>query len=164
MEKMEAGSFLNVNGEQVSVEDHLKDGYVYITRVWSDADYLELNLDMPVEIMEANPLVRADAGKVAIQRGPVVYCIEEADNADNLADISLSANPGLQAEYEADLLGGIIAIYGDGYRRINDGWQSELYKVASKEIRTVRVKAVPYCLWGNRYPGEMTVWIRQNIC
>ena len=157
-------SSVKVNGENVSVEDYLKDGYVYITREWSDTDYLELNLDMPVEIMEANPLVRADAGKVAIQRGPVVYCIEEADNADNLADISLSADPDLQVEYEPDLLGGIMAIYGDGYRRINDGWQNELYKVAAKEIRTVRVKAVPYCLWGNRSPGEMTVWIRQNLC
>lgn len=90
---------------------------------------------MEVQLVQAHPRVSADAGKVAIQRGPVIYCLEETDNGPNLADIVLKTGVPLGASYDAGLLGGVVVITGEATR-------SEL------------------AAWENRKPGEMLVWIR----
>ncbi len=150
---------LHINGEIVGVAEMEEDGYVLIKRSWNDGDTLELQLEMPIRLMEANPLVRANAGKVAIQKGPVVYCLEAADNGDNLSAISVPYNANLKAVFEAGLLGGVTAIYGEGFRSCMDGWENTLYRPVQSERKPVQLKAVPYCVWGNRKPGEMLVWI-----
>ena len=151
---------LTLNG--IAIKEEMADGYAKIKRVWSEGDLIELILDMPVELIQANPAVRADAGKIAIQRGPLVYCLEESDNGDNLSAISVPLDANLTAEFSKDLLGGIVTIECDACRTDESDWGINLYRTASKNEKPVRIKAVPYSVWGNRGPGEMQVWIRQK--
>jgi DUF1680 family protein len=147
-----------VNGEEVNPE--LVNGYAFVKRVWRENDEIELKMDMPAEFIWSNPNVRANAGKVAIQRGPIVYCIEEADNGRNLSAIEIDTTSGLTIETDKAVLGEGVIIKGKGLRTIDDGWQNDLYKPCEISKKEVEIKAVPYFVWGNREPGEMTVWIR----
>jgi DUF1680 family protein len=118
---------------------------------------------MPVEQIEAHPHVRQDVGKVAIQRGPVVYCIEEVDNGKDLAAIALPAEARLTARYDPKLLGGVIAITGKAARLDAMDWKDTLYRPVGKtRRRTVHLKAVPYYAWANRKSGEMLVWMSRG--
>lgn len=117
---------------------------------------------MRVELMHSNPEVRANAGKTAIQYGPLVYCIEEVDNEKNLSSISVSSNNNFKAEFDPDLLGGIVVIKGNGLRTDSSSWNKSLYSPEAAKEKPVVIIAVPYCMWGNRTPGEMLVWIRQK--
>ena len=137
-------------------------GYARIKRLWKPGDTIELTLPMPVERTEANPNVRADSGKVAIQRGPVVYCLEEIDNGPNLSEISLPDDAALRARYDKNLLGGVTVITAKARRRDDSLWKDCLYRPASSKTKVVNIRAVPYYAWCNRKPGEMLVWIRQG--
>ncbi|MCX7709994.1 MAG: glycoside hydrolase family 127 protein [Clostridia bacterium] len=150
---------LTLNG--VTIEAKVVDGYAVIERTWGQGDTIELNMDMSAELIGANPAVRANAGKVAIQRGPVVYCIEEIDNGRNLSAISVPLNSKLRAEYDKTLLGGCVVVRTEGVRTDAIAWGDSLYKPAEATVLPVVIKAVPYCMWGNRTPGEMQVWIRK---
>lgn len=152
---------LKVNGKAVRVESVTRKGYARIEREWAKGDRVALELAMPVELIEAHPAVRHDAGMVAIQRGPIVYCLEEVDNGANLADIRLARRPGLKARFDARLLGGVTAITGAGVRRDTANWRNQLYRpVGLSKEKTMRIKAIPYYAWNNRGVGEMIVWIR----
>lgn len=137
------------------------DGYAMITSTFNNSDIIELQLGMPVELMRAHPRVRANVGKVAIQRGPMVYCLEEIDNGSNLPAISIPSSSKLTAEYNGKLLGGTVVIKGNAYRIDQSAWYNSLYRVGEVNEKPVSIEAIPYCLWGNRNPGEMLVWIRQ---
>ncbi len=139
----------------------LRDGYLIIDRAWARGDVVELLLRMPVRRMRAHPSVRADAGKVALTRGPVVYCLEEKDNGPELWDIALARESAFEARFEPELLGGVVAIYCDGTRSTGD-WEGRLYAEESQERRPVRLKAVPYFAWDNRGLNAMEVWINQR--
>lgn len=119
---------------------------------------------LPVEpkLVAAHPLIRADAGRVAIQRGPLVYCVEEADNGAPLTSLALASEPQLTAYADPDLLGGCIVVEGDGLvTDDSDLWSDEKpYRSYIKQTKAVRFKAIPYYLWGNRLAGEMSVWLR----
>jgi hypothetical protein len=119
-----------------------------------------LDLAMLVERIEAHPRVRMDSGRVALQRGPVVYCLEEVDNGPNLSDVSLLPNPSLRVAFDSKLLGGVPVITGRAVRRELSGWDGGLYRPAGSRNKAVTIRAVPYCLWNNRKPGEMLVCIR----
>jgi hypothetical protein len=103
-----------------------------------------------------------DCGKVAIQRGPVVYCLEEVDNGKELADLILPRDAELTAEYRPRLLGGAVVIRGKARRRRAAGWDDRLYRTDRSKAKEVDILAVPYALWANRAPGEMIVWIREG--
>ncbi len=152
---------LSLNGNVLSAE--IKDGYAFIKREWKKGDTIELDMDMICELVRTNPAVRANAGKVAIQRGPIVYCIEEEDNGKNLSAISIPLNSKLYSEYEESFLGGCVFIRLEGCRTDAAGWGDKLYKPAEEKELASEFKAVPYCMWGNRNPGEMQVWIRQRL-
>ena len=119
-------------------------------------------MDMPVQILEANPRVREDIGKVAVTRGPVVYCLEEADNGDQLQEIYLKEEPEFKTKYEPDLLKGVVTIEAKGKRVSRKGWEKEsLYRTyTGKKFEDTDLKFIPYYAWTNRTPGEMTVWVR----
>jgi hypothetical protein len=153
---------LDVNGERVDLESSVERGYAKLSRIWQDGDEVELRLPMPVERIEANPNVRMDGGKVALQRGPIVYCLEETDNGPNLQDVRLPRDAALSAEQRSDLLGGVAVVTGRALRRDPGGWDDELYRPASSELQEFEFTAVPYYAWCNREPGEMTVWIRES--
>jgi Uncharacterized protein conserved in bacteria len=151
-----------VNGELAPAE--AADGYVAISRRWKEGDILTLRLPMPVRRVQALPEVRADAGKVALMRGPIVYCLEGRDNGSLLSDIALDPDPRLEARFEPDLLGGVVALYGRATRSAPRAARhdDDLYRDYEADLVPVRIKAVPYFAWDNRGENEMAVWIRQR--
>jgi DUF1680 family protein len=153
---------LEVNGKGLETGVDILAGYAKIKRIWNDGDTVELSMDMPAELIQANPNVRADAGKVAIARGPLVYCLEEVDNGSNLSAISIQLDCSFEYEEDSSLPHGAVAIRTTAFRTDDKGWSDELYRPAVKAEKETSIKAVPYCMWCNRKPGEMTVWIRQR--
>jgi len=155
------GATLSVNGNPLRLGDIVKKGYAKVRRAWARGDRVELKFPMPVERIEANPRVRMDCGRVALQRGPIVYCLEEVDNGPDLADLCLPRRAALRAQYRPDLLGGIVTITGAALRRDRSGWGRALYRADKSQALKVPITAVPYYAWCNRKPGEMLVWIRE---
>lgn len=152
---------VRVNGEKVDISGINHKGYVRLTRVWGKESRIELDLDMEIQRIQANPRLREDAGKVAIQRGPLVYCLEEIDNSPNLQNIILDENPGFTSEHMDGLLGGVTVIRGKALRNDESQWNGQLYRELHFEKVSGNITAVPYYAWNNRDEGEMTVWIRQ---
>ena len=151
---------LKVNGEAVDTTDVVNAGYALINRYWKAGDVIECSFDMPVELIEANPQVRQDSGKVAIQRGPLVFCLEEADNGKNLASIKLDSTSGFEASFDPDFLGGAVVITGNAVRTDDSGWEQLLYRPLVRSERSLKFRAIPYYLWANRGLGEMQIWTR----
>lgn len=149
-----------INHEKFDIPGVLTNGYAILNRVWRDGDEVVAYFQMPVEFVQSSPKVRANAGKVAIQRGPLVYCLEEADNGNNLPAISLSLEKNPVVEYAEYLPGGAMAIYAGAARMDESSWDNILYRPYENRENSFKIKAVPYFLWGNREPGEMLVWIR----
>lgn len=149
------------NGKELNPE--LKKGYAYIHDNWNDGDKIELTLPMPIEFIEADPLLRADNGKVAITRGPIVYCLESADNGDVLDGLRICDFNSFSTYQDNSLFDGAVYIEGTAMKR--KSWQddSPLYRrVNVNDELPVRIKAIPYALWDNRDDTrEMTVWIRR---
>ncbi|MDW8351804.1 MAG: glycoside hydrolase family 127 protein [Anaerolineae bacterium] len=151
---------LQVNGSPMA-NLRPRNGYVAITRAWRAGDEVLLNLDMPVQLMRAHPSVRQMTGRVAVQRGPLVYCLESADNPISPLDrISLPLNMRWRTEHRPELLGGVTVLRGRA--QVDDAaWRGGLYAPAQPVKRkSVEITAVPYCVWDNRAPGEMRVWLR----
>jgi hypothetical protein len=138
----------------------MRQGYLCIKKLWYPNDLVRLVLVMPVERIRANPLLRAAAGRVALQRGPLVFCLEEVDNGPLLPDVVLPKESCLEAEFDKDLLGGVVVISGEAKRSIFFP-DEPLYTSEAHPFRSFRFKAVPYFAWGNRGSGEMLVWIRE---
>ena len=124
---------VSVNGK--AVEPAVDKGYAVLDGKWKDGDVIDLALDMPVEVVEADPRVKEDVGKRAVQRGPLVYCIEEADNQTDFDAITIQPEAPWEAAFDADLLSGVV--------KVTDG--STTY--------------IPYYAWDNREAGKMKVWI-----
>ncbi len=140
-------------------------GYLHLAREWKTGDGITLHLAMPVERIAAHPQVRQDAGCIALQRGPIVYCLEEVDNGAALASLVLPRTANLSAVFDASLFGGVSVISGEALRVEPQHWPGGLYQPESvlNYVNTpVALKAIPYCFWANREPGEMRVWIREN--
>ena len=127
-----------VNGEKLETSE-LDKGYAVLNRKWKTGDRITLHLDMPVEVIAADPRVKEDIGKRAIQRGPLVYCIEQTDNPDDFANIRLSSDMKLSNTFDSSLLNGVMRVQ------------------ASDETR--KINFIPYYAWDNREAGEMKVWI-----
>lgn len=153
---------ISVNGKQV--EDEFPSGeYACIHRNWCDGDEVSLSLPMEIQRMEAHPGVTNVLGHVALQRGPLVYCLEETDHDVNVHAITLSSDAPVTSEYVPDLLGGICVLHTRGHSRETAEWQNQLYcPVRHTRTKEVDVRAVPYYTWNNRGPGKMTVWIKSG--
>ena len=140
------------------VQPKVERGYLYLEGPWQ-RDTIQYSFDMPPRFVYADPRLRADCGRVAVMKGPLVYCLEETDNGALLPALSVDPKQGLSEEYEPDLLGGTLTIRAHGRRLIpNEG--GALYRSAPSASEPAELKYVPYCLWGNRIPGEMQVWVR----
>ncbi len=151
-----------VNGSRQQVDP--SNGYARIARRWSNGDEVTLSLSMPVERVIAHPDIRQDAGTIALQRGPVVYCLEGADNGNRLANVTIPRDARLNATVDAGLFGGVGTISGDAARVEPARWQGGLYQPQSLVQVTpspFTFKAIPYAFWANREPGEMRVWLRE---
>ena len=123
-----------------------------------------LDMDMEPHFLQSNPRVDMLRGSLAIQRGPLVYCLEQADQASglNLMDITLNPHLPLKAAWHGDLLDGVFTVEAQGYAHNMQAWEEDLYLLANTfqlTQRSVALTAVPYYAWANRGAGAMRVWI-----
>lgn len=153
---------IKVNGEKTDDASIVYNGYIKIKRKWSKHNVIDMEMDMPVEIVEAHPAVRMNCGCIALQRGPLVYCLEETDNGKYLNDIYINRDQDFKVDFKKDLLGGVCTITGTGYRRKLNDWEGFLYKRGRSDTEQTIFTAVPYYAWCNRGSGEMLVWIHSN--
>lgn len=154
MDTFDGEPVLLVNGEQTPVE--LDRGYVRIDRAWSPGDTITLELPMPPRRVAAHENVEANRGRIAIERGPIVYAIEGHDHGGNALDIALPDGGALWTQWRGDLLGGVMTVSGEGVRR--------RYDLEDREVRDERVQvtAIPYYAWNNRGATEMTIWMPRD--
>lgn len=146
----ELGYTVTVNGEPVAGE--LQKGYLLIDRKWKKGDVVEVHFDMKPRVVKANGKVEADRGRVAVERGPLVYCAEWPDNDFNVHNILLNQHPAFQVEERPDLLYGIHEITTDA--------QALSYDAAGKlAVRDVKLTLIPYYAWAHRGEGDMEVWL-----
>jgi len=141
------GYAVSVNGKKVSGK--LADGYVVIDRTWNAGDEIEVSLPMEVRKVQACDKVADDLGKLAIMRGPIVYCLEGVDQEDNLVlDKYIPAANDFTAEYQPELLCGVVELTGEAVKVDLEGNETPM-----------TVKAIPYSTWCNRGSDQMIVWI-----
>lgn len=152
-----------VNGEPVSGK--MEKGYLYLNRKWNRGDQILCHFKMPATLNQANPKVREDIGKVALSRGPLIYCLEEEDNGDNLHQIYIRNDTEFTEQYENDLLKGIVTLTCEGEKLEMSSWsETDLYRpFQAPGFKTKTLKWIPYYSWANRKPGEMTVWVRVKV-
>ena len=156
---------MKVNGEHAAQPG--AGSYATAQRVWQIGDVVELDLPMAPRLTEPHPRVDAIRGSLAIERGPLVYCLENADQEPglDLLDVRIAPNARMQAEWQEGLLGGVVVIETQGALADVSKWRDQLYRpVAAKSLpqREVPLKAVPYYAWANRGPGTMRVWIPRS--
>lgn len=132
---------IEINGKLIN-NYKIQKGYIKLSKKWLANDEINLNMLMPIELVKSNIKVKENLGKVAIQRGPVIYCIEEVDNKD-IDNIEISWRMKFEAEYKKNFLNGCVEIVG------KDDCE--------------RIVAIPYYAWDNRNPGKMKVWISEKI-
>jgi DUF1680 family protein len=155
------GSTVKVN-DKLAGSDLRTERYMKIKRKWSAGDLIELVLPMPVQLVEANPLVEEVRNEVAVKRGPVVYCLESVDLPDGVqtADVAISRTSTFRAHFDDDLLGGISVLEGRALDVAGSDWGDTLYReISPRQPKAVDIRLIPYYAWGNRGEPEMTVWM-----
>lgn len=140
----------------------VENGYARVDGCFLD-DCLEISFEAPAQFVHANPQVRADVGKTALVRGPLVYCLEETDNGANLASLFVRSDEEIREEYDSQLLGGCQILRVGGRKVSDDGWDGRtLYRGSCPPVlEETELTFVPYCYWGNRDKGEMLVWLKE---
>jgi len=157
---------LRINGTPVP---HLKpqaNGYLAIDREWHPGDVVEYQMEMPIQSVWAHPTVRDMQGRIAIQRGPIVYCLESVDQRGFVLD-QIVVNPKdvsseFGTEHQDNLLGGVSTVRGKGFVVDERDWEGMLYRYREPSLKSMEIKAIPYYAWDNRIPGEMRVWLRST--
>ncbi len=132
-------------------------GYLRIIRSWRAGDRLTVALPLEIKRVRAHAGLTAAAGRIALQRGPVVYAVEEADHGPQLATLGVKRSAALTADYEADTWGGVVTLKGMAEREIAG---DTLYAEHPAPREVVPLRAIPYAWWANRGEGEMRIWIR----
>lgn len=139
----------------------LQKGYIRIP-VSKKKETVELTFGMDAHFVYADPEVRADAGKVAVKKGPLVYAAEETDNGKNLNAISIDTAVAPREIFEKELLGGTTVVTLKGEKLLRGDPSDGLYRIVRPEREETVVRMIPYCYWGNRETGEMQVWMRET--
>jgi len=151
IKKSEEKVSLKVNGDSVKL--NMDKGFARILRKWKKGDMIELDLPMPIRRVLCNEKVEENRGKVALERGPIVYCAEEVDNGKNVRKLVIPDNVVLRSEYQKDLVGGVVIIHGifPGLNLSKEG--------KSEAKNKKKFVAIPYYAWGYRGEGKMAVWL-----
>lgn len=144
------GTTQNVKGGQ----------YIKLEKGWKAGDKIELVMDMPVQLMEANPLVEETRNQVAVRRGPVVYCLESPDyNGNKITEVLIPAGIKWTPVRTTLSHAGFMALTGTARATFHQKWAHTLYQEMEKTQRPVMVKLIPYYAWANRGPSDMCVWL-----
>ena len=151
-------SKVTINGRNANPP--VTNGYAHLRREWTPGSVVELEIPLAVEKLEANPQVLQSRGKFCLRRGPLIYCLEQADNPADLGRVTLPVNVSLAERSEPELLGGVVVLKGEGRLQPPSNWQEQLYRpITPVQTTPVALKAIPYCVWGNRGKQPMKVWI-----
>jgi DUF1680 family protein len=136
-----------------------------LRRLWQRGDVVDLDLPMPTRLIEANPLVEETLNQIAVQRGPLVYCLESSDLPLDVKvmDVCLSADIDFVARFDRRLLGGVVVLDGTFQAGPLAMWNGDLYReVKTEPLKPVKASLIPYFAWGNRGKSEMSVWLRRQ--
>jgi DUF1680 family protein len=158
---------LSVNGEIVR-DLRQEKGYLVLEREWQAEDVIELELQMEAMFVSSNPRIDATRGCLAIQRGPIVYCLEDKDQEikGRLLDVEIDKNQPLLPRWDSGLLDGVMVVEASGQFIDSESWRGHLYQPATSPVlaipRPTRLVAIPYYAWGNRVIGGMRVWIPEK--
>jgi len=161
--KWAEGASVTVNDEVIGAP--VRPGhYMEIRRQWAQGDVIRLTLPLAVRLLSSHPYVINNRDRVALVRGPLVYCVEAADHPGvDPWDLVLSTDAAWRVEREPDLLGGIMVLRTEDARaRVDDGWEGQLYRsfdTPSAATTRVPLTAIPYYVWANRDAGPMQVWL-----
>ena len=158
---------LHINGTPLTGLAPAANGYLAVEREWRPGDSVEYRMEMPIQPVWAHPAVRYLQGCIALQRGPLVYCLEGVDHTgiglDRIAiDPALVGSNQFTVEHQDRLLGGASLLHGRGCVVDEEGWNSVLYRHNRPSIKPTEITAIPYYAWDNRAPGEMRIWIRSG--
>jgi len=156
------GAGVTVNGEAIGAP--VRPGhYLEIRRQWARGDVVRLALPLPVRLVSSHPYVTNNRDRVALLRGPLVYCVEAADHPGvDPWDLVLPAQAAWRVEREPHLLGGVTVLRTDALARVDDGWDGQFYRpFDARPLATTHVllTAIPYYAWANRAAGPMQVWL-----
>ncbi len=141
--------------------------YLALSRRWSPGDAIRLQLDMVPQVVQGSPRIADDTGRVAVQRGPLIYCLEELDQPSGVAlsdvalDLGTGSSEAFQSRTQADLLGGIVVLQHMGVVYERSAAENALYSRYSgkpPKTRKVDLRLIPYYAWANRHPTAMQVW------
>ncbi|QOI98176.1 MAG: glycoside hydrolase family 127 protein [Flammeovirgaceae bacterium] len=146
---------VKLNGQPIKWTE--QNGYIVINRAWQKADAVEVTFAMPVNVIVANQEIKQNADRIALQRGPLVYCVEGADNNGKAWDFVIENDTRFQTNYRADLLGGVTVIQFNATGLTGGGEGAEVKKI------TKPVTAIPYFAWSNRGANEMQVWLPTRV-
>ena len=156
---------LQVNGKTLANLEKAG-GYASLKRKWQPGDTILLSLPMPVQRLKAHPRIEADVGRVALQRGPLIYCLEGVDNGGQVRNLVIPPEALLSAEHRTDLLGGVTVIKGAAVSLRRAVWPDTLYLPAASVPggvpANVEFTAIPYFANANRQPCEMMVWMAES--
>lgn len=153
---------VSINGKQINSDSIvLVDGYVSLSKNWEEGDQILLNLDMPILFIESNPAVRENFGRVAVQRGPIIYCAEEYDNGPNLHNYVIKVSGKSEVLDDSSLPMGTKAITVSAQDEGDPSFGDHLYRqyTIKDDLELKPFRMIPYFMWGNRKPGqEMRIW------
>ncbi|MGN6181412.1 MAG: glycoside hydrolase family 127 protein [Mucilaginibacter sp.] len=141
---------IKINGKAVNYR--VQNGYAVLKKLWKRGDHIEMNLPMEVKEVQANPAVKSDSGKVALQRGPVIFCGEWKDNNGQVSNISIPLKTTFKTQFEPQLLNGVLVLHARVPKADSLG-----------NTRTIDFTAIPYNSWANRGKGEMMVWFPTHL-
>jgi hypothetical protein len=151
---------LKVNGETIE-GDWKANSYAEVKRNWKKGDVIEWTMEMPVKLLEANPLAEEIRNQVVVKRGPLVYCLESMDieGGNKIDNVIIPSNIQLTPKRITIEGSPIVALEGIAQLANEDSWEGTLYREVGRSYKPVAIRLIPYYAWGNRGKAEMTVWM-----
>lgn len=151
---------ITLNGSAAAL--NISKGYALLPLEGSETR-IDYRFGMPPRLVFADPRVASDSGKCAVKKGPLVYCLEQQDNGDDLAGLFLNSGAQLREKWDDTLFGGTMVVTAEGHRLNWEDFGGKLYRTAPPGHVPQTLRFVPYCFWGNREAGEMAVWVRYQL-
>jgi DUF1680 family protein len=151
---------ITINGKLLA-ENISSGSYLPIARKWKTGDKIELVLNMPVELVIANPLIESTRNQVAVKRGPIVYCLESTDLSTKtpIFDVMIPSNISFTTTKMNINNAPIIALNAIAKLAIKTNWKNNLYQTLNNQTSAIQIKLIPYYAWANRGKSDMTVWM-----